>query len=58
MAFNLIIKAEAHEDALTAFLYYDEKQQGLGEKFLDSLSKRYSDLSFHPYNYSFIDEDA
>jgi hypothetical protein len=57
MAFNVFIKAEAYEDAVTAFLYYEEKQQGLGEKFLNALGKKYSDISLHPYNYSFIDED-
>lgn len=30
MAFNVFIRAEAYEDAVTAFLYYEEKQQGLG----------------------------
>jgi len=57
MTFNVFIKAEAHEDAVTAFLYYEEKQYGLGEKFLNSLHNKYSDISLHPYNYSFIDED-
>ena len=57
MAFSVIIKAEAHKDVLNAFFYYEEQQQGLGEKFLKSLDERYSDLLIHPYNYSFINED-
>ena len=57
MGFDLIIKAEAHEDVLSAFVYYEEQQQGLGEKFLKSLDEKYSDLLIHPYNYSFINED-
>ncbi len=51
MAFSLVIKAEAHQDALEAYEYYENKQQGLGDKFLDSLSKRYLDLSIHPHHY-------
>lgn len=57
MPFNVIITSEAHYDALNAFVYYEEKQQGLGEKFLNNLDKRYIDLSLHPYNYSYINED-
>jgi hypothetical protein len=53
MAFEVIIKAEAHEDALRAFLYYEGQKEGLGEKFLEALSKRYNDLSNHPNHYSF-----
>lgn len=57
MTYNVIIKAEAHADALHAYLYYEEQQQGLGEKFLDTLTKRYEDIALHPVHYGFIDED-
>lgn len=57
MTYNVIIKAEAHADALHAYLYYEEQQQGLGEKFLDTLIKRYEDLTLHPVHYGFINKD-
>lgn len=55
--FNLLVKEEAHIDIAEAYNYYEAKQTGLGERFLSSLLKRYTDLSKHPYNYSFIHED-
>lgn len=35
---------------------HEKKQQGLGERFLQALSKRYNDLMQHPTHYSFITE--
>lgn len=57
MAYLLVIKEEAHLDIVAAYDYYEEKQQGLGERFLQALIKRYNDLMQHPANYSFISED-
>lgn len=58
MPFNIIVKEEAHQDSIDAYNYYEEKSIGLGERFLESLQKRYNDLSLHPTHYSFINEDA
>ena len=33
MSFTVMVKQEAHEDALAAYDYYEEKQPGLGERF-------------------------
>jgi len=57
MSFNVIIKEEALNDIQEAYEYYQFKQLGLGEIFLHYLQIRFSDLSNHPYNYSFINED-
>ncbi len=57
MAFNLIIKEEAHNDTIDAYNYYENKSVGLGERFLAELEKRYLDLIKHPTHYSFINED-
>src|SRR5687767_187305 len=56
MAYNIIIKEEAHLDTSTAYDYYENEQKGLGEEFLEELEKRYHDLMSHPFNYGFIDD--
>lgn len=57
MLYQVFIKEGAHQDVIEAYNYYEEKQQGLGDRFLDALSKRYYDLMLHPTHYSFIPED-
>jgi ParE toxin of type II toxin-antitoxin system, parDE len=57
MPFNVIVKEEAHKDALEAYNYYEEKSTGLGERFLEVLQLRYNELSTNPSFYSFINED-
>lgn len=57
MPYKLIITEAAHQDTFDAYEYYEEKLQGLGEKFLAALLARYKDLSLHPTHYSFIEED-
>lgn len=57
MTFNVIVKQEAHEDTIDAYNYYEEKQPGLGERFLETLLKKYQDLAEHPTFYGYIDED-
>jgi len=56
VAYKLIIKEEAAADALTAFLYYEGKSSGLGEKFIIALQERFRQLSVNPQHYSFIDK--
>jgi plasmid stabilization system protein ParE len=58
MSFTVIVKEEAHQDIIDAYNYYEGKSTGLGDKFLDSLQRRYSDLSANPSFYSFINEDT
>ena len=53
-----VVKKEAHQDTIDAYNYYEQKQSGLGEKFLESLLERYTDLSKHPTHYSPIEEDT
>ena len=53
---NIIIKDRALTDALDAYLYYEDKLDGLGDKFLKALHDRYDQLSISPENYSFIDK--
>ncbi len=56
MSYTLVIKDDATMDMLESYLYYEEKQSGLGEQFLVTVQKRFADLSTHPEYYSFIDQ--
>lgn len=58
MAFTIIIKEEAHEEAVEAFNYYEEKQPGLGDRFLRSLESVYKNLYENPQHYGYINEDT
>ncbi len=55
MAYKLIVKEEALADMLEAYLYYDGKSDGLGEKFMRSLQERYDLISLNPEHYGFTD---
>ena len=57
MAHTVFVKQEAVDDAIEAYEYYEKKEPGLGERFIEALAKRYSDLSLHPTHYGFIAED-
>ena len=57
MAYNLIIKEEADADALEAFLYYQDRQNGLGERFLQSIQDIYTKLETNPQFYSILKTD-
>lgn len=54
MEYSVIVKEEAQLEAIEAYLYYEEQQEGLGERFLLSLQRRYTSLSRHPEYYSYI----
>ena len=57
MSFTVIVKEEAHQDTIEAYNYYEKKATGLGERFLEALHQRYSEISENPTFYSYIDED-
>jgi plasmid stabilization system protein ParE len=48
MPFTVVVKQEAHQDTIEAYNYYEQKQPGLGERFLKALFKRYGELANHP----------
>ncbi len=58
MPFRVIITREAHNDTVEAYRYYEEKQSGLGERFLDVLQICYQSLSLQPEHYGYINEDS
>jgi plasmid stabilization system protein ParE len=55
MAYKIVITEQAKEDAQTAYNYYENQRQNLGEEFLQELVRRYDDLTDHPQHYGFID---
>lgn len=55
MGYTLVVKKEAREDILNAYLYYEEQQEGFGERFLTEVQRRLDDISIHPEYYGFID---
>ena len=58
MTYTLVIKEEAFPDALEAYLYYEDKQVGLGERFLIELNVRYQQIEKNPQHYGFISADV
>ena len=52
MSFKLIIKDGAQLEIIEAFLYYEEKQEGLGESFLDHLDSYFKWIKDYPFHFS------
>mgnify|MGYP001591519722 CR=1 FL=1 len=48
MKFILEIKEKAKNGATDAFLYYEEQQTGLGDRFLDKMELRLNEVAKHP----------
>lgn len=51
MIYNHIIKEEAELETLEAYLYYEEKQKGLGNKFLTQLEEYLKRICQNPLHY-------
>lgn len=54
MTYNLIVTEEADNETTEAYLYYEEQQEGLGERFLYELSRRYTQLTNNPEHYGYL----
>jgi len=54
--YTIIVTEDAREELLQAYLYYEQQQAGLGERFLSEVENRFDDLEKHPEYYSVIDE--
>ena len=52
MTFKLIIKEEAQLEVMEAFLYYERKQNGLGDLFLDHLTSYFRWIRNYPLYFS------
>src|SRR5690349_7159940 len=48
------IKEEASQEAIEAYLYYESKQEGLGERFFKRVEDTYKRIDNHPEGYQKI----
>jgi plasmid stabilization system protein ParE len=51
MKYSIVLKETAREDAAEAFLYYEEQQTGLGDRFLDKLELLLHTIGKNPQHY-------
>ena len=54
MDYKIIISTAAENDTSEAYIYYEQQQSGLGERFLNELTEFYYKLQLHPTHYSFV----
>ena len=52
MTYELILKEEADHDVLEGYVWYEQKQGGLGEKFLEEVEKYLSIIRKNPRLYT------
>lgn len=52
MNFKLIIKEEAQLEIIEAFVYYEKKQNGLGDLFLEHLDSYFKWIENSPFHFS------
>ncbi|MES1197699.1 MAG: type II toxin-antitoxin system RelE/ParE family toxin [Chitinophagaceae bacterium] len=48
MAFPYRLNPQAHEEYIEAYAWYEEKQPGLGNRFMNSVERRLQQISEHP----------
>lgn len=51
MIYELIIQEEASLEILEAYIYYENAQKGLGEKFMKQLNKYFVRIQNHPKHF-------
>ncbi|KGO86438.1 plasmid stabilization system [Flavobacterium rivuli WB 3.3-2 = DSM 21788] len=51
MAFDLEIRDAANLEIINAYLYYEEQQLGLGDRFINILERHFEKISIHPEHY-------
>lgn len=52
MAYRYRIHELAHEEYISAYEWYEIKQNGLGDRFMNSVEKRLKQVSKHPEYFS------
>lgn len=57
MVYNIIISLNARLDTLDAYAYYEQIENGLGDRFLYHLEKAYFKIKTHPTAFGFINEE-
>lgn len=51
MTYELVIKDEARNDIIEAYLYYEKEQQELGERFLTYLDNSFQRIKINPSHF-------
>lgn len=51
MSYRLVIKPLAEQDIIESYLWYNEKQPGLGEHYLKELERCFELLKMNPHQY-------
>lgn len=54
MTYPYRLHEQANDEYINAYEWYEEKQKGLGERFMNSVEKRFCQISEHPEYYSKI----
>jgi len=57
MKYEVVIKEEAYYDLQDAYDYYEEQQNGLGERFLKNIQQRLSYLAKYPLHFNKIEKE-
>lgn len=52
MTYSVRLHEQAHEEYIGAYEWYEAKQKGLGDSFMNSVEKRLQQISEHPEYYS------
>lgn len=52
MTLNLVVEPAAEDDIFHAFRWYEERQPGLGQRYLEALDETFSIILEHPNLYS------
>jgi len=56
MSWKLFVKSSAESDILDGFVDYEERLDGLGERFLDEIENSFNRIKSNPYLYQEIEE--
>lgn len=57
MMYPVVVKEEAQQDILDAYIYYEDQQIDLGERFLKYVYETLNRVAENPQYYSFLEAD-
>ncbi len=57
MSCKLIVTKEAEADILNGYLSYEEKQEGIGLRFMDEIEQAFDRISHNPFLYQEVEAD-
>ena len=57
MSRKLIVTKEAEADILDGYLSYEEKQEGMGLRFMDKIEQAFDRILSNPFLYQEVDTD-